>query len=115
MDNDRWEQLKENVKSKFRVLEEKTEDLIVETADGAVKQGLVEYLVVETPMGRMKLTRESKPVVLDKKFHYSHRAGQAARTEYKFSDSEFSHKLKVYKWSEDDDEWQEIDAEQFAV
>lgn len=122
METDKWEGLKEELGRKFKILEEKTEDILGETAEGLVKQGMAEVLVFEGPMGRMKLVRENRPVVLDKKFIYSHRAGQAARTEYKFSDSEFSHKLKVYKWDpdasigagDDEDEWKEIDASSFA-
>jgi hypothetical protein len=114
MDKDRFEQIKENIKGKFKVLKEGSEDLLVESQDGMIKQGTVEFLVVETPLGRIKLAFEKRPVVLDKKFIYSHRAGQAARTEYEFSDTEFSYKLKAYKWNNQDDEWNEIDADSFA-
>lgn len=114
MDADRWEQIKENIKGKFKILEEGKEDLIVHTAEGGVKNGTAEFLVTETPMGKIKLVFESRPVVLDKKFIYSHRAGQAGRAEYKFSDTEFSHKIKAYKWSDPFDDWQEIDATNFS-
>lgn len=114
MDNDRWEQLKEEIKRKFKLEQELAEDLMVETNNGLVKQGTAEVLIFTTPMGRIKLVRESRPVVLDKKFIYSHRAGQAARTEYEFSDTEFSYKLKAYQWDDDNDEWKEIDAGSFG-
>jgi len=114
MDNDKWEGLKEELKRKFKILEEKTEDLLGETAEGLVKQGIAEILIMESPIGKIKLVRENRPVVLDKKFIYSHRAGQAARTEYTFSDSEFSHKIKAYKWDDDEDDWKEIDAANFT-
>lgn len=120
MDLDRWEQIKENIKRKFKVIKEGTEDLIVATSEGEVKSGKAEFLVAETPMGKIKLALEKRPVVLDKKFIYSHRSGQSARTEYEFSDTEFSYKLKAYKWSDDDDpdasvggSWKEIDAGNF--
>ncbi|MBX4186899.1 MAG: hypothetical protein KW802_01390 [Candidatus Doudnabacteria bacterium] len=114
MDTDRWEQIKENIKSKFPVLEEGTEDLMVPTAEGDVKNGKAEFIVAQTPLGKIKLVFESRPVVLDKKTIYSHRAGQAARNEYEFSESEFSHKVKAYKWNDDEDEWKEIDAATFS-
>jgi hypothetical protein len=88
--------------------------LIVHTQEGEIKNGTADVLVVETPMGRMKLAFESRPVVLDKKFIYSHRGGTAARTEYEFSDKEFTHKLKAYKWDDLDEDWKEIDASSFA-
>jgi len=114
MQDEQWDQLKENLRSKFEVEKEDEEDLLAETSEGLVKQGNTEVLIVKTPMGRIKLARESRPVVLDKKFIYSHRAGQAARTEYTFSDTEFSHKLKVYKWDDNDEQWKEIDATAFV-
>ncbi len=113
MDIDRWEQIRENIRNKFKVLEEGTEDLTVGTADGDIKSGIAEFLVAETPMGKIKLSFESRPVVLDKKFISSHRAGQAARTEYTFSETEKTHKIKAYKWNDDNDERNEIDAEGF--
>lgn len=115
MDDARWEQFKEHLKSKFKVESETTEDLLHDTQDGEIVAGVCEILIVQTPMGKMKVVRENRPVVLDKKFIYSHRAGQAARTEYKFSDSEFSHKLKIYKWDNDEEAWKEIDASSFTA
>jgi len=114
MDVDRWEQIKENIKRKFKVAEEGTEDLTVATAEGEIKSGKAEFLVVETPMGRIKLTFESRPLVLDKKLIYSHQQGKSARTEYTFSDKEFTHKIKAYKYDDDNDEWKEIDAAAFS-
>lgn len=115
MQDDKWEALKEELKRKFKVEDEHFEDLMVETSDGMVKQGRSEVIIFsasgrEIPFSKVKLVRESRPVVTDKKFIYSHRAGQAARTEYEFSDTEFSHKIKAYKWDDDSDEWKEIDA-----
>ena len=114
MQDDKWDALKEELKRKFKVTKEYFEDLIVETGDGPVVNGKIEVLIFDSPLGQIKLTRESKPMVTDKKFIYSHRAGQAARTEYQFSDSEFSHKIKAYKFDEDNDEWKEMDASNFG-
>ncbi len=114
MDLDRWEQIKENIKSNFEVIDEGTEDLIVTTADGEVKNGTAEFLVAKTPMGQIKLVFESRPVVLGKKEFYSHQQGKAARVEYEYSDTEQSHKLKAYKWDDYNEEWKEIDATNFS-
>jgi hypothetical protein len=114
MQDDKWEALKEELHRKFKVEDEHFEDLMMDSSDGLVKQGKVEILIFTTPMGKIKLARESKPVVVDKKFIYSHRGGQAGRTEYQFSDTEFSHKIKAYKWDDDNDEWKEMDAGNFG-
>jgi len=114
MDIDKWEALKEELGRKFKVVEEATEDLTVRTQEGDVLSGHADVLILETPMGRVKLAFEIRPVVLDKKEFYSHRAGQSARTEYEFSATEKTYKLKAYKWDDDFEEWKEIDAANFA-
>jgi|SRR3989344_3624006 len=111
MNLERWEAIKEHIKRKFKVLAERTEDLVRDTAEGEVRQGRAEILEVETPVGKIKLQLESKPKVLEKKFHYSHRQGQSAQVEYKHSDSEETHQLKFYKWNDKQDEWEELSAE----
>jgi hypothetical protein len=111
MNDERWGQLKSQLKKNFTVDERGTEDIVRQTADGPVKQGELEFLVVKTPMGKIRVSRESRPLVLEKKYHYTHRQGAAAQTEYKFSDTEKTHKLKVYKWDDVQDDWKEINAE----
>jgi hypothetical protein len=112
--DEKWEALKEELHRKFKVEDEHFEDLIMDTADGPIVQGKAEVIIFPTPIGRVKLVRESRPVVLDKKMFYSHQQGKAARTEYVLSDSEFSYKIKAYKWDDYNDEWKEIDAASFG-
>ncbi|MDP2933306.1 MAG: hypothetical protein Q8N81_04205 [bacterium] len=111
---DRWEQLKENIKRRFKVLEESAGDLIVGTADGDIKQGEREVLEVQTPVGKIRLLCEIRPVVLEKKLHYSHRQGQSSQAEYKFSETEKTCKLRLLRWNELEDDWQEIDEQNLS-
>ncbi len=112
MTQERWSQIKSTVAKQFGIAEEGVEDLIVDTADGPVKQGEAEYVIFDGPLGRLKLQLQKKPRLEDKIFHYSHRAGTAARVEYKFSEDETVLTLKAYKFT-DDDEWKEIDSSTF--
>jgi hypothetical protein len=57
----------------------------------------------------MKLEYITRPVVIDKKTHGSRRIGSHTDVEYVYSDTEFSHSLKAYKWDENDQIWVEID------
>jgi hypothetical protein len=50
-----------------------------------------------------------KPVVLDKKVSGSRRIGSHHEVEYVYSDSEFTHTLRAYKWDEGQGDWLEID------
>ncbi len=115
MQDDRWQELVEMAKKHFTNVTLTLEDLILETSDGPQKQGTQDVLIFENSKhDHYKLVRENKPVVLEKKELYSHRAGQSAQTQYKFSETEFSHKLKVYK-EIDFDEWEEITLDKLGL
>lgn len=87
---------------------------MVETADGTVKQGEAEFVIFEAPhLGRVKLQLQKKPKLEDKLYHYSHRQGDSARVEYKFSENELVYTFKAYRWHEVDNDWKEIDAGSF--
>ena len=113
MGPDKWETIKTMAAKQFEIQDEGVEDLYVDTADGQVKQGVAEFVVFKGPMGRIKLQFQTKPRLEKKEFHYSHRAGTAARIEYKFSEGQVVHTFKVYKWEEIDEEWEEISPDQF--
>lgn len=113
MDIDKWQQLKETLRSKFDVDEEGTEDLITYNNNEQVTKGTADFIVIVTPMGKIKVSFQKKPMVIDKKVHHSHRAGESEYIEYIFSDTEFTYKLHAYKWNENKEDWDEIDAENF--
>lgn len=115
MTNEKWEQLVEMARKNFAGVSLKTEDLAVETQDGIQNRGTQDILEFDHPAGGCyRLVRENRPVILEKKEHFSHRAGDTARTEYKTSDTEFSHKLRVYK-ELDFDEWEEITLDKLGL
>lgn len=108
MTDDKWQELVELAQKHFRGAKLSHEDLVVETPEGPRKEGTQDVLEFQHPSGeRYRLIRTNKPMVLEKKELYSHRPGQAAQTQYKFSETELSHKLKVYRQVEFD-EWEEI-------
>ncbi len=109
MNDEHWQALVEQAKKNFQDVAISTEDLLAETSDGMSRQGSMDVLEFTNDAGTFKLVRENRPVVLDKKMHYSHRQGDSARTEYVLSDTEFSHKLLFYK-QDNYGEWQELDA-----
>jgi len=114
MTDEKWEQIVEMAKKNFHETSLTTEDLIKETPDGPRKEGTQNVLVFKNPSGKFKLVRENRPVVLEKKQFFSHRMGDTARTEYKLSETEFSHKLKVYKEAGFED-WEEITLDSLRI
>ncbi|MBI4049987.1 MAG: hypothetical protein HY398_00900 [Candidatus Doudnabacteria bacterium] len=114
MTQEKWDEIKANIAKSFVVEEQGTEDLIVETGEGEVKQGEAEFVVFKSPLGRTKLQFQKKPRLKEKQYHYSHRAGDSARVEYKFSEDELVYTLKAYKWDEVEDEWKEMESSMFG-
>lgn len=114
MTDERWQQFIDLAKEQFRNVEVSTEDLMVQTADGPEQRGSLDILIFEREGERFKLERENKPIVLERKEHFAKRASDTARIEYKFSDTEFSHKLRVYKETDAGD-WDEISTESLGL
>ncbi len=103
MTEEKWEQLKENLLSRFPEATVFREPLV----EHGEERGVSEVVEFESPLGLMRVVRQSKPKVLDKTFHYSHRPGDTARVDYVLSDTEFTHILVVLK--EVDGEWEQVD------
>jgi hypothetical protein len=115
MTDERWEQFIENAQDKFEdvsiTAEKWEEDFGGQDVSGV--NNVVEFAMPGTG-DRYKVVRENRPAVLDKKQHYSHRQGDTARTEYVLSDTELSHKIRVYK-EDDYGEWGEIRPESLGL
>lgn len=107
MTQEKWENLIIYIKESFDVSEHETE----ETADGKVS---LEYICFSGPMGKIKLEREVKPLVTGRKVLSSKRPGSAVLEELEYSDTEKVDKLRAYRWDENKDEWEEIDAGQIS-
>lgn len=114
MTDERWQQFIDLAKEQFEDVEISTEDLTVQTEDGVQQRGTVDVLVFERAGDRYKLERQNKPVVLERKEHFAKRASDTARIEYKFSETEFTHKLRVYKETDAGD-WEEISADSLGL
>ncbi len=111
MTDEKWNELIERAKQKFADVSAYTEDLLVATGEGEQKQGTRDVLEFSTPLGNFRIVRENKPVLLEKKMHFSHRQGQAAHSEYLFSDTEFTHKVFIYKEDPRSGEFDKVDPE----
>lgn len=114
MNPEKWQDIKGMIKDKFTLLEEKIEPLEIKTGlSQSQKMGEVEILVFNGPLGKVKLQYSTKPVVLDKKEHYSKRMGASSNSQYILSESEFVHRLEAYLWKNDLNDWQKFDFENF--
>ena len=106
MNLERWEQLKVMVRDDFTVLNEIEKEQVNEHEQ-------LDSIEFEGPIGRIKLNLISKPRILDKKTTYSNRIGSDVKVDYVYSADERVYKLHAYKWSDDGNDWQEMDAGSF--
>jgi len=107
MNDEKWEVLVTQIERKLKVLEKK-----VTTADeGRTK---IETVVFQGPEGRMKLERISKPLVVDKKVHYSRRIGSQSSVEYVYSPTNKVHRVQLFRWSDAMREWEELKLDRFV-
>ena len=100
MNDDRWYSLVEQIRTKFGLLEEAEHEL----EHGPGKLELVEF---EGPLGRMRLERVTRPVVKERRTHYSKRIGGETSEEFIYEEGEFSHRVTLYRWVAGT--WQEED------
>lgn len=107
MNIDKWQDIKNMIKDKFTVDEEGKENL------EDVPNGYMEFIIFLSPLGKVKLEYIVKPVILDKKTIGSRRIGSETTVEYIYSDNDFAHIFKAYKW--DGDQWLELEKEKIGA
>ncbi len=101
MTYEHWLDLKNKTKNQFKILEE-GEDFL---EPGPGTKEFIEFL---GPAGKTRLELVKKPVVLDKKIHYSKRIGSSTSVEYVYDQHEQTLTLHVYIWNEVGQVWQEL-------
>lgn len=102
MTPDKWQQIKGQLQDTFKDVDIKVEPL----EEGP---GEKEIILFTGSLGKMRLEYITRPVVADRITHGSRRIGSHTEVEYVYSDSEFSHELKAFKWDETSDDWLAID------
>lgn len=105
MTKDKWLDLKDKVREKFDLEEEKANAL------EDVPDSVCETLIFSSPLGKIKLEWISKPRTLDEKTIFSNRIGSNVKVEKVYSEDERSEYIKAYKFNID--EWEEINADSF--
>lgn len=100
MNDERWYDLIDRIRTQFGLLDERDEPLEY----GPGKRETIEF---QGPMGRMRLERVSRPVVKERRTHYSKRAGGTTSEEFIYEEGEFTHRVMLLRWA--DGEWREED------
>ena len=108
MNDERWFDLIEQIKIKFEIISDETEDVKTYELDGSeMIVGTLQKIVFENDMGKMMVTRKTSPLVVGREEKYHKKPG-VANTKLLYSDTEKVYHLAAYKWSNDMNDWEEI-------
>lgn len=108
MNDERWQDLKYKIETKFGGFDDSTEELFIEDDLGHKIPQKIETLEFKSDLGRLRIERVSHPKILDRKAHY-HKGAGGADVEYVTSEDEFTYKINVYKQDEVTGAWQTLD------
>jgi hypothetical protein len=106
MTDEKWNDLLDTLSQKFD-LKRESEETITKDDIGNEMLNEIDRVSFDSPMGGFKIERITRPVILDKKTHYSHTAGTKGLVEYILSPTEKTHKVTVYKKGETGN-WEEL-------
>ncbi|MCK5460063.1 hypothetical protein KAI52_03030 [Candidatus Parcubacteria bacterium] len=114
MTKEKWQNIIGMIDDKFSIDDKKTEkEEIGQDVGGDTVFEIKDTVEFKCPLGKMKLELVIRPIVLDKKTNFSRRIGSGVEVKYIFSDSETSTKFRAFKWSEESENWDEIDGSIF--
>ena len=109
MTDEKWENLIDQVEQKFGEVERKKEEL-------DFGPGEKEIIVFSGALGKMKLERIQKPLVLGQRgIRAKMRAGAGSTVEYLYSDTEKVDRIHAFRWDDKENDWVEIDMGSFGA
>lgn len=102
MQDEQWRDTVTRIEDTFKVTRH-------EVVRGDEVSGDTETIEFETPQGRMKLERTSRPRVIGKSGLASNRIGSGATIKYEYSATEKIHSVTAFRWNESEQGWAAID------
>ncbi len=105
MTQEKWQEIIDKIRAQYEILSEESGSL---TPD----PGTFVSIAFKLPLGEFKLELRTTPRVLNKKTHYTNRAGASTTVEYVYDDKENVLTLHAYKMV--GEEWNEISADGFS-
>jgi hypothetical protein len=110
MNLDKWKDIKLNIKEKFSIIDSGQDS---EELDNDHQQK-IDWIEFESPVGTVRLEFISSPKVMGKNTAYSNRIGSDMKVDYIYSEDEIVNHLKAYRYNEDLDDWEGIEASSFS-
>lgn len=108
MTDDKWKDTLDHISSKFSILEEGAEPLL------EYPNGKREFVIFESPVGRIRLERITKPRTTGQRALTSRRVGGLTKVEATYDLNDFVHFIEASRWDAASGSWEPFDAGAFA-
>jgi len=105
---ERWEEIVEMVKANFDVEDQG------EIRDEDRAGSIVEYIVFNGPLGKLRLEFETHSAVVDTKTKYHKRIGSETEVEYVYSPTDKVHSLNIFRWDDATEDWRPFETKAFS-
>ncbi len=103
----KWDELLDKIEKLFGFVDHVVEEF-------PERSMTLETAIFDGASGRMKLERTVKPLLIEKKVSFSHRAGSESEVEYIYSDDETVDIVKFYKWDRLRHEWKQFEMDELG-
>jgi len=108
MTDDKWKDALDRITERFTVFEQGTEPL------PEYPNGKREFIVFQSPLGKVRLERTTKPRTVGERAITSRRIGGTTKVEQQYDLHDMVHFLTATRWDEASGTWREIDASHIA-
>ena len=108
MNEEKWENLLDTIEIKFGKLERRNKKFVSTDDMGNEIKNEEDWVEFKTELGRIKVSRFTRPLIIDKKYHYNRSSTGMGQVEYVLSEDEISQKIKIFKWDEIERDREEI-------
>lgn len=98
----------DHIRERFGILEQGTEPI------PQYPNGRLEFLIFESPLGRVRLERITKPRTIGERALTSRRPGSATRVEAQYDLHDMIHIIRAQRWDSAAGSWVAIDANAFS-
>lgn len=109
MNDEKWFDLIDEIKENFKIIDHHKENFEIKDDFGVRGYGVREVVVFLRNGQKMKIEREKRPIILDKKIHYVKTKGTGGMIELVLSQDETISKVHLYIFDEINKNWKELD------
>lgn len=114
MNSSKWENLIFLAEEKFGIDKKYKEEFeVAELSTGEKIMGQRQIVEFQGPLGRIRLEKNSRPKIIDKKVLHTKRIGGRVVVDFVYSEEEKVENLKIYRFK--NDQWVEIRPEDMGI